>query len=140
MLPVNPTLLMTDLPDFIIAEDDRGFAGCARLHLWHDGTAEIRSLAVRPHSQGLGIGRALVEQLERRAQTLKQRHIFALTLKPMFFMRLNYEPADRSLFPAKIAGDCQACPTRFHCREVTVHKRLSAEGADRLRVWDWMDV
>jgi amino-acid N-acetyltransferase len=108
----------------MVAEDGSGLAGCGRLHLWPDGSVEIRSLAVHPLKMGRGIGRQIVENLEQQARALGRSSCFALTLKPGFFLKLGYETANRQDFPAKLAGDCQNCRKRAECQELTVAKIL----------------
>jgi len=119
-----PDALLREWPGFLVAEDDSGLVGCGRLHLWSDGSAEIRSLAVHPLKMGRGIGRQIVENLEQQARSLGRSSCFALTLKPGFFQRLGYEETSRGGFVAKEAGDCLNCSKRAECREVTLAKYL----------------
>ncbi|MGH9694126.1 MAG: GNAT family N-acetyltransferase, partial [Bryobacteraceae bacterium] len=51
--------------DFSVAYQDDRLAGCAALHFYTPTSAEVRSLAVDPEMTQHGVGRVLVEALER---------------------------------------------------------------------------
>jgi N-acetylglutamate synthase-like GNAT family acetyltransferase len=51
----------------------------------------VRSLAVAPEAQGLGIGAGLVAALERLARKRSYTTLFAVSNSGEFFRRLGYE-------------------------------------------------
>src|SRR5512137_2566936 len=79
MLPRTEFELAENVRDFTVALHDGQVAGCGALHFYGLRTGEIRSLAVAPSSQHLGIGRSLVEALEAEAQVHGLVSVFAFT-------------------------------------------------------------
>jgi len=89
-------------------------AGTVALQLWPNagqvvtgpGEAEIRALAVAPHSQRAGVGRALLGAVIERAAELAVDHLVLLTQPDMRAARHLYEQArfvrlpDRDWSPA----------------------------------------
>jgi putative acetyltransferase len=55
---------------FVIAYLDNVAVGCGAVRRLDDGTAELKRMYVAPSLRGRGIGRALVEALEREARLL----------------------------------------------------------------------
>ncbi|WP_422630983.1 amino-acid N-acetyltransferase [Sediminivirga luteola] len=66
-------------------------AGCAALHVMWSDLAEARTVATHPQYRGLGIGKALMEQLFADARELGVKRIFCLTFETEFFSRLGFE-------------------------------------------------
>lgn len=52
---------------FVVVEHDGGIVGCGGIRSLGDGRFEIKHLWIRPEAQGLGLGRAVLAELERRA-------------------------------------------------------------------------
>ena len=67
MLPRARNAIYENLRDYIIAVEGNHLLGCGALHFVWDRLAEIRSLAVAPELKCTGIGRQLVQHLERKA-------------------------------------------------------------------------
>lgn len=65
--------------------------GCAALHVMWSDLAEARTVATHPQYRGLGIGKALMEQLFADARELGVKRIFCLTFETEFFSRLGFE-------------------------------------------------
>jgi amino-acid N-acetyltransferase len=108
------------LREWVVAEQAGHIVGCGALViLWAD-LAEIRSLVVAPETQGVGVGRELVAALTDQAAALDIPHVFALTRKPGFFLRLGFRVAPRESLPRKIWKDCITCTKFVGCDEVAV--------------------
>jgi len=128
MLPRTEFELAENIRDFTVAVIDGELAGCGALHFYGPHTGEIRSLAVRPDCQHLGIGRSIMEALEAEAQAHGLRSVFAFTYIPNFFARLGYREVDRRLLPAKVWKDCLRCPKLQCCDEIAVQKVFQENG------------
>src|SRR5690606_27473838 len=88
MLPRSPASVIEHIRDFVIAELDGRFVGCAALHVIWTDMAEIRSIAVRPDVQKGGIGRAMAERLIAIAEGLGLPKVYCFTYVPGFFEKL----------------------------------------------------
>ena len=66
--------------------------GCAHLDEYAPSLGELRSLAVAPGTQGKGVGRALVEAVERLARRRDIRTLFAVSNDEAYFRHMGYEP------------------------------------------------
>ena len=86
--------LYEDVQEFWIAERvaDGEVVGCGALHVMWEDLAEIRTIAVRADSQGMGIGHRLVEALLGSARELGVRRVFVLTFAVGFFGGHGFEP------------------------------------------------
>lgn len=117
--------ILRALPWFVVAETGGAVLGCASLHVYHRGLAEVRSLAVRTDAHGRGWGRALVEGLEELARRQSLATLCALTVEPAFFERLGFHRVDKALLPEKIWKDCASCAFLDDCREIALLKPLT---------------
>ena len=128
MLPRSPASVVENIRDFQVAEVDGAFAGSAALAvIWAD-IAEVRSLAVFPEHQGLGLGRALLEELIEEALQLGLARVMAFTYVPEFFVRRGFHLLKHADLPHKVFNDCLNCP-KFHCcDEVAVLRELHGTG------------
>jgi amino-acid N-acetyltransferase len=124
MLPRTEFEMSENIRDFSVAYEDSTLVGCAALHFYTPTTAEVRSLAVLPEAKQRGVGRALVEGLEREARENDLEAIFAFTYVEPFFSRLGFEVTERGELPLKVWKDCLRCPKFQRCDEVAVLKRL----------------
>lgn len=89
--------------DFIVARDARGVVlGCAALHRYSAGLAEVLSVAVQPERQGHGIGSRLLAECTRRAQQRGGERLFLATLKPAYFARFGYTVISQWRLPASV--------------------------------------
>lgn len=84
MLPRARNAIYENLRDYILAVENNRLLGCGALHLVWDRFAEIRSLAVEPSLQKTGIGRQLVEHLEKEGIERGVTMFFTLTYQPGF--------------------------------------------------------
>lgn len=119
--------LAENVRDFTVALNGGQLAGGGALHFYGTLTGEVRSLAVDPAHQHLGIGKRLVEALEAEAAVHGLQSVFAFTYIPDFFGRLGYREVDRQTLPAKVWKDCLRCPKLQCCDEIAVRKLLIPE-------------
>jgi N-acetylglutamate synthase-like GNAT family acetyltransferase len=75
---------------FFIAEVSRKLVGCCALQVYSKRLAEVRSLAVDPEFQDLGIASKLVERCTERARDRGIREVIAVTSQTSFFHRLGF--------------------------------------------------
>jgi amino-acid N-acetyltransferase len=128
MLPRTEFEMAENIRDFVVALDDeaRRPVGCGALHFYTPTSGEIRSLAVEPGLKTRGIGRMLVEALEKEALEHHLQNLFAFTYVDGFFRKLGYEEVDRGELPLKAWKDCLRCPKFQACDEIAMRKQLSA--------------
>ncbi len=124
MLPRSPASIVEKLRDFIVATVDGEFAGCGALAIIWTDIAEIRSIAVDPRHQGLGLGRMMAEYLMEQADELGIARVMAFTYVTGFFEKLGFSVVDHSALPHKVFTDCLKCPKFHKCDEVAVVKIL----------------
>jgi len=131
LLPRSIGELYRAVPEFHVALDKGGkVIACAALRiLWMD-LGEVRSLAVTPAAQGLGLGAALVHATLEDARDRGLARVIALTKEVAFFQRCGFSVVERDDLPRKVWTDCVACPKRHACDEVAVEIEL-VEGATR---------
>lgn len=125
MLPRSPVSVIENLRDFVVAEVDGAFAGCGALHLVWTDMAEIRSIAVAPESQKLGLGRRMADALIADAERLGVAKLFAFTYVPGFFEKLDFAVSDHASLPHKVFSDCMNCPKFNACDEIAMVRMLA---------------
>jgi amino-acid N-acetyltransferase len=77
---------------FLVAEDTNGnLIGCGALHVMWEDLGEIRTLIVVDEWLHHGVGRAIVDGLERNARTLGLSRLFCLTFEVDFFRARGFE-------------------------------------------------
>ena len=105
--------LYEDVQEFFVAveqDDDARVVGCGALHvLWAD-LAEVRTLAVDPEVQGLGVGHLLLEQVLAQARALGVSRVFCLTFETAFFARHGFAPVDRVLVDPRVEVELLQSP------------------------------
>jgi len=120
MLPRSEKSLYEHLHCFTVAVEDNAVIGTAGLHiLWKD-LAEIRSLAVAPHTHGQGIGRLLVEKVHQEAEKLGIAQVLSLTYQTGFFDKQGYQVIQKESLPHKVWKDCIYCKKFYHCDEIAM--------------------
>ena len=85
--------------------DDAALAGCGALHVMWEDLAEIRTVAVVPDRQGLGIGHAIVGELLARARVLGVNRVFVLTFAVDFFERHGFQPISGTPVAAEVYSE-----------------------------------
>jgi len=121
LLPRSNYDLCRHIKEYVVAEGhDGAIVGTASLKVYSTELAEVAGLAVRDDQQGRGVGKALVESLLVDARALGLKVVFGLTRKPLFFIRLGFQVAEKEQFPLKVWADCARCPRQHACDEVAV--------------------
>ncbi len=133
MLPRSPASVIENLRDFVVAEEDGRFLGCAALHIVWSDHAEIRSIAVRDVEQKRGLGKQLAERLIAEARDLGIARVIAFTYVPGFFEKLGFERVEHASLPHKVFGDCLNCPKFHACDEIAMRLVLSDDAEVHLR-------
>lgn len=124
MLPRSPASVIENIRDFVIAEIDGQFAGCAALSIIWSDIAEIRSIAVPAEYRAAGVGRKLAEFLLAEAEELGIARVMAFTYVQGFFAKLGFHVVEHSSLPHKVFNDCLNCPKFHKCDEIAVLKEL----------------
>jgi amino-acid N-acetyltransferase len=106
------------LEHFRVARLDSAIAGAIGLECYgHNGL--MRSLVVAPESRGLGIGDALVSEIENHARTLRLTSLVLLTTTAgQFFRKRGYEVVSRDAMPASLQSSSEfsmLCPKTATC-------------------------
>ena len=121
MLYRSPDSVRMTLHNFVVVVDSFGAVmACGALKEYSPSLAEVASVAVASDAHGLGLGTAIVAEVEKLAHKRGIDELFALTLTPKFFESAGYVIADRALYPEKIRRDCLKCPRRIRCNEYCV--------------------
>lgn len=124
MLPRTEFEMAENIRDFIVAYHGDTLVGCGALHFYSPVSGEVRSLAVDPnHKQG-GVGRAIVDALEKEARENDLESVFAFTYVPGFFRKLGFEEVNRDELPLKAWKDCLKCPKFQACDEIAMVRTL----------------
>ena len=124
MLPRTEFEMSENIRDFSVAYIGLQLVGCGALHYYTPTSGEVRSLAVDPNIKARGIGKRVVQALEKEALENELHAIFAFTYVPEFFRRLGFQEVERGELPLKVWKDCLRCP-KFHCcDEIAVVKAL----------------
>ena len=124
MLPRSPASVIENIRDFVVAEVEGNFAGCAGLHIVWTDIAEIRSIAVDPAHQKLGLGRRMAEQLITDADRLGVASVFCFTYVEGFFRKLGFDVVEHAALPHKVFNDCMNCPKFHACDEIAMLRVL----------------
>jgi N-acetylglutamate synthase-like GNAT family acetyltransferase len=121
LLPRSEYDLSRHIKEYQVAVTPAGeVVGSVALKIYSPRLAELGALAVRADQQGTGIGKALCDALLADARAMGLREVFALTRKPLFFLRQGFMIAEREHFPMKVWADCAKCPRQNACDEVAV--------------------
>jgi len=92
LLPRTEEFIATRAHEFLVVEHERRVVGCVHLDEYAPSLAELRSLAVDPDVQGLGLGRTLVEGTEDFARRRGYATLFAVSNDEAFFRRFGFLP------------------------------------------------
>lgn len=124
MLPRSPASIVEKLRDFVVCRLDGEFAGCGALAIIWTDIAEIRSIAVEPRFQKMGLGKLMADYLIQEARDLGLTRVMAFTYVTGFFDKLGFHVVEHSSLPHKVFTDCLNCPKFHKCDEVAVVKVL----------------
>jgi amino-acid N-acetyltransferase len=121
MLPRSKYKIFSRLQGFVIVEDeDQEIVGCGALVILWGDLAEIQSLAIVPHKQGLGYGKKIVEFLIKKTAFLNIPKVLTLTYQIEFFAKMGFTIIDKDSIPRKIWGECLECPKLECCDETAM--------------------
>ncbi len=121
LLPRRYAEICANISTFTVAETASGqFIGCAALRVYGQHLAEIRSIVVRPGTQGHGAGSLLVHALLDQAKASRIKCVCLFTRTPTFFEHFNFRPVDHQAIPDKAQHDCIHCPRINTCDEIAM--------------------
>lgn len=124
MLPRTEFEMSESIRDFTVGYLGRQLVGCGALHFYTPTSGEIRSLAVDPNLKSRGVGRTIVDTLEKEALGNDLHAMFAFTYVPEFFRKMGFHQVERGELPLKVWKDCLRCPKFQCCDEIAVVKAL----------------
>ena len=124
MLPRTEFEISENIRDFTLVLADDKLVACGALHFYSPTSGEVRSLAVSPQAKNHGIGRLVVEALEREARECHLHSIYAFSDVDRLFQKLGFEIVERGELPLKAWKDCLRCPKFQCCDEIAVIKYL----------------
>lgn len=128
MLPRSLLEMYENVRDYSVYTLDSGeIVGVCAMHIFWDGLAEIRSLAVKQEHTHNNIGTSLAQACMEEAKGFEINQVFALTYKPEFFEKLGFRIVDKSLLPQKIWSDCLKCPQFPDCNEIALILELNGK-------------
>lgn len=116
---------------FVVGVDRGRIVACAELAPLSGAVAEVRSLVVHRNARQMGIGKRLVDELQRRARTEGFDRLCAFTHEPGYFVRMGFSIVPHTWVPEKIAHDCTSCPLFRTCGQHAVVLPLHAAAATR---------
>ncbi len=91
------------LKDFFVVRDGQEhILGCVALHVYSCNSAEIFSLAVLPEAQGRGIGRYLMKECIRWANTEDIERLWLATQKLDYFAQFGFIPISLKQLPISV--------------------------------------
>ncbi len=127
LLPRSLEELSVHAPRFVVAvHGDQGcgasprIVGCAELAPLSAGVAEVRSLVVDRAARELGLGRRLLDQLQRQARLDGFEKLCAFTHDAGYFVRKGFSIVPHVWVPEKIARDCHQCALFRRCGQHAV--------------------
>jgi len=115
--------IATNIRSYIAIEDKNKFIAIGALHIYSKELGEIRSLAVDKKYQKRGLGKNIVNELEREAKNLKLEKLLTLTYQKEFFEKLGFKEIPKEEVPSqKVWSDCIKCPHFPNCNEISLIK------------------
>lgn len=124
MLPRSRNSIYENLRDYVVAVKDGQVVGCGAVHFVWNRLAEIRALAVDPSMIRSGVGKEIVQRLEKNAEERGTKMFFTLTYQPVFFQKCGYVESDKEKLPQKVWKECVYCPQYPYCNEQAFVKIL----------------
>ncbi|MEJ1088725.1 amino-acid N-acetyltransferase [Microbacterium sp. Mu-80] len=102
LLGKDLAVLYGAVQEFVVAESEGQLIACGALHVMWEDLGEVRTLLVRNDYLRHGVGRAIVDDLERRARDLGLSRLFCLTFETEFFTRRGYAPIGEQIVDADV--------------------------------------
>jgi amino-acid N-acetyltransferase len=110
---------------FVVAVSGPVLTACAELAPLSDAVAEVRSLVVGAAARNRGVGRALVNELTRRAACAGFSRLCAFTHAPTYFTAMGFSLVPHAWLPEKLEQDCRGCEQFRACGQSAVVRDLS---------------
>ena len=120
LLPRERSEILARVHRFVVAVDGPSVVGCADLAPLSRRVAEVRSLVVDEEARSLGAGRALVDELIRRATAAGFDTLCAFTHAARYFVHLGFSIVPHVWVPEKIETDCRTCAQFRRCGQYAV--------------------
>jgi len=121
MLPRSRYKIFSRLQGFVVVEDKaQEIIGCGALVILWGDLAEIQSLVIAPHKQGMGYGKKVVEFLIEKTASLNIPKVLTLTYQVDFFAKMGFTLINKDSIPRKIWGECLECPKLECCDETAM--------------------
>lgn len=128
LLPRDIDELSIHAPRFAVALYRNRIVGCAELAPLSGRVAEVRSLVVDRQARKLGVGRALVAELQRRARGTGFEELCAFAHDAGYFMRMGFSLVPHTWVPEKIVRDCATCALFRSCGQHALVLPLARAG------------
>lgn len=132
MLPRTREVVSLMLDDYVVAVDERDrVIGCGALREYSPSVAEVASIAVGRDWQGRGVGRAIVEHVERLARVRGYGEVFLVTVTPAFFEALGYVSVAPSAYPEKRCAHERSMAACDDCDKVCMWRAVADQRLER---------
>lgn len=106
---------------YTVVEVDGKMAGFVATHIHSPRLAEVRSLVVSKEFRGLKLGKKLVLECKKEAQSYGIEQLLSLTYEEGFFKSLGFRTISKEQIPEqKIWADCIRCKHFPICDEVAM--------------------
>ena len=100
LLPRNRSSIEANIEDFVVIERASTIVGCAALHRFSDGSAELACVAVHPDFRASGRGDALLSVLEQKAKEQGCDRLFALSTQTIqWFVERGFSEVSKDELP-----------------------------------------
>ena len=117
--------IATNIRSYSIIKKDNKIIAVGALHIYSTSLAEIRSLAVSKEYQKQGLGKQIVNELEKEAKYLGIEKLLTLTYQKEFFEKLGFIEIPKEEVPEhKVWSDCIKCPHFPNCNEISLIKLI----------------
>ena len=117
--------IATNIRSYSIIKKDNKIVAIGALHIYSTSLAEIRSLAVSKEYQKQGLGKQIVNELEKEAKYLGIKKLLTLTYQKEFFEKLGFIEIPKEKVPEhKVWSDCIKCPHFPNCNEISLIKHI----------------
>jgi len=118
-------VVATNIRSYLIVKDGKKIIGSVALHIYSTKLAEFRSMIVDRSYRNRGVGKLLIEEGFKKAQTLGLEQILVLTYRSKFFRHLGFVEIPKIDIPnSKIWADCINCKSFPVCDEVALIKEI----------------
>jgi N-acetylglutamate synthase-like GNAT family acetyltransferase len=125
LLPRELAEIVSHASRFVVAVQGDEVLACAELAPLSRVVAEVRSLVVSGHARSRGLGRTIVNELIRRAETAGFHKLCAFTHSPAYFVHMGFSIVPHVWLPEKIDTDCNTCVHFRQCGQYAVMLTLA---------------